>query len=74
MNWLSWRAVRRLAFALLVVGGTASAVLVYDRFMREEPAPYFASDEDHFLFGSIGTEPLCRYGARAQIPSSGWLA
>src|SRR5262249_28494047 len=22
----------------------------------EEPPPYFASDEDHFLFGSIGTE------------------
>jgi mono/diheme cytochrome c family protein len=48
--------LRRLAFALLVVGGTASAVLVYDRFFREEPAPYFESDEDHFLFGSIGTE------------------
>ena len=36
--------------------GTAAAILVYERFFREEPAPYFASDEDHFLFGSIGTE------------------
>jgi mono/diheme cytochrome c family protein len=48
--------LRRLLFALFVVGGTASAVFVYERFMREDPAPYFASDEDHFLFGSIGTE------------------
>jgi cytochrome c553 len=55
MNW-NWRLLRRLAFALLVVVGTASAVLVYERFMREDPPPYFASDEDHFLFGSIGTE------------------
>jgi len=47
---------RRLAFALLVVLGTAGAIQVYERFFREEPAPYFASDEDHFLFGSIGTE------------------
>jgi len=46
----------RLLFGLVVVAGTASAVFVYERFMREEPAPYFASDEDHFLFGSIGTE------------------
>jgi mono/diheme cytochrome c family protein len=48
--------LRRLLFALLVVVGTASAVFVYERFMREDPAPYFASDEDHFLFGSVGTE------------------
>jgi hypothetical protein len=53
---LSWRTWRRLAFGLLVVAGTASAVLVYERFFREDPAPYFASDEDHFYFGSIGTE------------------
>ncbi len=26
------------------------------KFFREEPAPYFASDEEHFLFGSVGTE------------------
>ena len=37
---------------LLVVGG----VMTYVEFFREEPAPYFASDEDHFLFGSVGTE------------------
>jgi hypothetical protein len=35
-----------------VVGG----VVTYVKFFREEPAPYFASDEEHFLFGSVGTE------------------
>jgi len=53
---VTWRTVRRLAFAVIVVVGTAAAVLVYERFFRQDPAPYFASDEDHFLFGSIGTE------------------
>jgi mono/diheme cytochrome c family protein len=50
------RVLRRGAIAAIVLLGTAGAMLVYDRFFREEPAPYFASDEDHFLFGSIGTE------------------
>jgi cytochrome c553 len=57
----------RIAFALLVVVGTAGAMIVYDRFFREEPAPYFASDEDHFLFGSIGTE------AAEGVPYPVWL-
>ncbi len=44
---------------LLVVGG----IFVYTHFFREEPAPYFASDEEHFLYGSVGTEPdqACRH-------------
>ena len=37
---------------LAVVGG----VITYKKFFREEPAPFFASDEEHFLFGSVGTE------------------
>ena len=43
---------------LLVLAGLAlvTALIGYQRLMREEPAPYFASDEEHFLFGSIGTE------------------
>jgi hypothetical protein len=41
---------------VLVVLGIAGGVFAYDHFFREEPAPYFASDEEHFLYGSIGTE------------------
>ena len=56
--------------------GTAAAILVYERFFREEPAPYFASDEDHFLFGSVGTEAaegravLALAGAAARLSGS----
>src|SRR5437762_504508 len=39
--------------AVLVIAG---GVFTYDHFFRTKPAPFFASDEDHFLFGSIGTE------------------
>ena len=41
------------AIALLVVLG---GVFVYDRFFREEPAPFFEKPEEHFLYGSVGTE------------------
>src|SRR5258705_4344940 len=41
---------------VLVVLAVAGGLFVYDRFFREQPAPYFASDEEHFLYGSIGTE------------------
>jgi len=34
----------------------AGGVFTYNHFFRREPPPYFTSDEDHFLFGSIGTE------------------
>jgi hypothetical protein len=47
---------RRLLVAAIVVFGLAGAMFTYDSFFREEPAPYFESDEDHFLFGSVGTE------------------
>src|SRR6185369_2906272 len=56
VTWLSTPR-RRLILAavavLLLVGG----LFVYINFFRQEPAPYFASDEDHFLYGSVGTEP-----------------
>jgi len=39
--------------ALLLIWG---GVFTYRSFFREEPAPYFASDEEHFLYGSTGTE------------------
>src|SRR5258706_13002891 len=41
---------------VLAVLAVAGGLFVYDRFFREQPAPYFASDEEHFLYGSIGTE------------------
>ena len=31
-------------------------LFVYNQFFREEPAPFFESDEEHFLYGSVGTE------------------
>jgi hypothetical protein len=39
-----------LVLAAIVVG------VSYVKFFRESPAAYFASDEEHFLFGSTGTE------------------
>ncbi|MGC4081504.1 MAG: hypothetical protein QM736_05145 [Vicinamibacterales bacterium] len=52
------------AIALLLVAG---GLLVYNRFFREEPAPFFASDEEHFLYGSVGTE------AEQGVPYWIWL-
>ncbi len=53
------RQVRRrgrfIVIALLVIAAVGGLV-AYNTFFREEPAPYFASDEEHFLFGSVGTE------------------
>jgi len=56
----------------LVLGGLGLiAALVglfgYNQLFREEPAPYFQSDEDHFLYGSVGTE------AQQGIPYWIWL-
>jgi len=42
--------------AILGVLGAAGGLLAYNTFFREEPAAYFESDEDHFLYGSVGTE------------------
>jgi hypothetical protein len=53
--WLR-RWWRRVAIGAVVVLGLFGAGFTYDRFFREEPAPYFESDEEHFLYGSIGTE------------------
>src|SRR5689334_24714548 len=64
-RWLSPRTwiVFGILALLLVVGG----VFTYVEFFREEPAPYFASDEEHFLYGSVGTE------AQEGIPYWIWL-
>jgi hypothetical protein len=46
----------RLLLALMIVLAIVGGVIAYVKFFREEPAPYFASDQEHFLYGSIGTE------------------
>jgi hypothetical protein len=45
----------RLAAAALVLV-LIFGVIGYRQFFHEDPPPYFASDEEHFLYGSIGTE------------------
>jgi hypothetical protein len=49
---------RRLWIALAMVVGLAALVsaTAYRWVLRAELPPYFATDEEHFLFGSIGTE------------------
>ncbi|HEY1910703.1 MAG TPA: hypothetical protein VGG73_07275 [Vicinamibacterales bacterium] len=55
MTWFTTPRQRFVAGVLLVIAALGG-VVVFDRFFREEPAPYFQSDEDHFLYGSVGTE------------------
>jgi mono/diheme cytochrome c family protein len=47
-----FRVISGVLLVLAIVGG----VFAYNHFFRAAPPPFFASDEDHFLFGSIGTE------------------
>jgi hypothetical protein len=47
---------RRIIWLMVLVLAVVGGLVTYVKFFREEPAPYFASDEDHFLFGSVGTE------------------
>lgn len=42
-----------IAIAVLAL---AVVLFAYGRFFRAEPAPQFESEEDQFLFGSVGTE------------------
>ena len=48
--------VRRFVLAAAIVLGALTAGIAYVKFFRREPPPYFASDEAHFLYGSVGTE------------------
>ena len=50
------RTRRRIIWLILIVLAVVGGLVTYVKFFREEPPPYFASDEDHFLFGSVGTE------------------
>jgi hypothetical protein len=47
---------QRIVIGVLVLLVALVGLFVYDRFFRAEPAPFFASDEEHFLYGSVGTE------------------
>jgi len=51
----------------MVVVGAIIGGVTYVKLFRESPAPYFASDEEHFLFGSMGTE------AEEGVPYWIWL-
>lgn len=66
MTWISTPR-QRLFIAALAVMIALGGLFTYNRFFREEPAPYFESDEAHFLYGSVGTE------AEQGIPYWIWL-
>jgi hypothetical protein len=66
MTWFTSRRQRLVIYALVLLAAIAGLV-VYLRFFREEPAPFFASDEEHFLYGSVGTE------AEQGVPYWIWL-
>jgi hypothetical protein len=55
MTWLTSTRPPRVAIVVLLLVA-AGSFFAYHRLLREEPAPYFESAEDHFLYGSIGTE------------------
>jgi len=66
MTWLT-SPRQRVVVAVLVLLVGLGGLWAYDRFFRESPAPYFPSDEEHFLYGSVGTE------AEQGVPYWIWL-
>jgi hypothetical protein len=52
-----WRKIIAVLIVIVLLLAVAGYV-GYDKFLRELPPPHFASDEEHFLYGSIGTETL----------------
>ena len=67
MTWLIDAAQASDRLAIAGRAGRRGAAVRVHHFFREEPAPYFASDEEHFLFGSVGTE------SRQGVPYWIWL-
>ena len=63
----SWRVRGWVIVAIIGAIFAAGGLLAYNTFFREEPATYFESDEEHFLYGSVGTE------AQEGIPYWIWL-
>jgi mono/diheme cytochrome c family protein len=47
-----WTVLAIVALAMGVIAG----VIAYVKLFRAQPPPVFSSDEDHFLYGSVGTE------------------
>ncbi len=56
-----------IVFGVMAVLAAAGGLFAYNHFFREEAPPYFATDEEHFLYGSIGTE------AEQGVPYWIWL-
>ena len=46
----------RIATVIVVLAAVVVAAFAYAEFFKTAPAPAFASDEDYFLYGSMGTE------------------
>ena len=67
MTWWVSSPRQRLFIGALLVLIAVGGLFAYNRFFREQPAPYFASDEEHFLYGSVGTE------AEQGVPYWIWL-
>jgi hypothetical protein len=63
----SQRRVRVGLIAVLLLVVALGAILSYEQFFRQTPPPYFATAEEHFLYGSIGTE------GTAGVPYWIWL-
>jgi hypothetical protein len=58
---------KKRLLAIVIVLVAIGAGLTYYEFFRTVPPVYFASEEEHFLYGSIGTE------ATAGVPYWIWL-
>src|SRR5688572_18999 len=52
----TWRIRGWAIVAFIGLVGAVGGLIAYNTFFREEPAAYFESDEEHFLYGSVGTE------------------
>lgn len=61
------REKKMLLIGAVIVLVVIGAGITYYEFFRELPPPYFSSDEEHFLYGSIGTE------GTAGVPYWIWL-
>ena len=67
MTWLTTSTPAHGRAGHRAAGRALGGLFTYVRFFREEPPPFFASDEEHFLYGSVGTE------AEQGVPYWIWL-